>query len=467
MTPLAILISALTLAADTVVLEERIDLFEPSTGAFMGVERTWFGSDGRRLRLEITDAKGALTLSFFVRHDERGRESEAIYFEDGSEEPSREVFTYSDGGRRQTTTYYYEPGVASDRTEVELDGAGREVRKQYYRADGSQYGAEEVLWDDSGNQLGWDFRYVHRDGGASFRYRYDEFDTGGEWVRRVRSRDGAIERIEVRSRIVTSVEPVRTTPVPFAPGRISTYRSETSPSFARDGKTMVFARYDDDWTSKDPFVAYLEEDGWRVEPLAEIGPVYNLAISPNGSTVIYSTRSGEVRTLFRIRRVEDGWSRPEDLSAQHGLTGTYPCLTDGGDIVFFDSDGPSGAGIYTAPRDGDGFGAPVAVYVPTAGAPFDGYMNDAAGTLLVTRCFDDVCLSGPDNGIWEVRLDHSGVREARKLPNVPYAWGVQPVVSLGLLVFTDGEEIMAIPLEVSDLSGSGVENAGSATSDAP
>ncbi len=444
--------AAIVLAADTVTLEQRVDLFDPATGAFMGTERTWFDPDGRRLRLEITAELGAPVLLFFLRHDERGRESEAIYFEGGSAEPSREVFTYSADESLKTTTYYSEPGVAGERTEADLDATGREIRKRYYRADGTQYGEEDVLWDERGNQLGWDFRYVGREGGASFRYRYQKFDAEGEWVRRIRSRDGVAERLEVRSRITASVETKFPNAAPFAPGVINTERSETSPSFSGDGKTMVFARNGDDWTRKEPFIGYLEPKGWRVEPLAQLGPVYNLTISPDASTLFFATRSDDdARALFRVRREGDGWSSPENLSERYGLVGTYPCVTEQGDLFFFDADGAAGSGIYVAARDGDGFTMAEPVFVPSSDAPFDGYTSAGSSTLLVTRCFDEVCLSGPENGIWEVQLDGSGSPKARKLPNLPYAWGVQPVESLGIFVFTDGDDILAVPLALAGL----------------
>ncbi len=442
---LPLLVTAMT--ADTVTLEERIDLFDPTTNAFLGSERTWFGPDGRRLRLENTDGEGETTLLFIVRHDDRGRESEAIYFE-SAPDPVREVFTYSADGRLRTTTYYYEPGVAADRTEIELDGLGREVRKRYFRADGSQYGEEDVLWDDDRNKLGWDFRYVGREGGASFRYNYEQFDQDGAWVRRIRSRNAVPERVEVRTRVSGTSTVAFAAPTVFSPGRVSTDRSETSPSFSRDGKTMVFARYDAAWENKDPFIAYLEDDGWRVESIGEIGSVYNLAISPDGMAVVYTDRA---RRLHRIHKAGDGWSMPEDLSALYGLTGSYPCLTDDGDLFFYDAEGRDGEGIYVARRREDGFAAAVPIFVPESGTAFDAYVADARGPMLVSRCFDDECRSGPTNGIWEVQLTETGATEARKLPNLPYAWGVQPVEPLGLLVFTDGEDILAVPLSVAGI----------------
>jgi hypothetical protein len=443
--PLFIFMASTTFAAEAVVLEERIDIFDHASGQYLGSEQTWYAPDGRRLRWVITDAQGATTLLFFLLHDDQGRESEAIYFEEGSEEPDREVFIYTDGGHLRTTVYYYEPGVAADRTEADLDDSGREIRKRYFRADGSQYGEEDVLWNADGTQLGWDFRYLGKEGGASFRYSYQAFDAESEWILRIRSRDGVPERLEICTRTTGDTRTELLTPVVFAPGRVTTDRSETSPSFSADARTMVFARYGDDWTRKEPFIAYLEEDGWRVEPIAGIGSVYNLAISPDANTIFFATREGEKRTLFRIHREGRGWSSPENLTKKYNLTGTYPCLAENGDLVYYDAEGDVGAGIYKAPGEGVGFGAAVPVYVPTLGPPFDAYTADLH-TLLVTRCFDDVCETGPENGIWQVRLDASADGQTRKLANLPYAWGVQPVESLGLCVFTDGEDILAIPL---------------------
>lgn len=179
------------------LLMEQIDLYAPTSGAFLGRETTWYGPDGRRLRLEIVDGAGEPTLLFFVRHDAEGRESEAFYFE-GGPDASREAFTYSDDGRMRTTTYFSDDGQPGERTESDLNADGREVFKRYYRADGVLYGEEDVLWNPEGDQLGWAFRYLLREGSVEFSYAYEDFDGRGSWTRRVRSRDGVPERLELR-----------------------------------------------------------------------------------------------------------------------------------------------------------------------------------------------------------------------------------------------------------------------------
>ncbi|MEL6444145.1 MAG: hypothetical protein AAF089_07495 [Bacteroidota bacterium] len=444
-------------AESSTITAERIDVFDPLTGAYLGSEQTYLGPDGRRLRLDVTDADGASTLLLFVLHDQDGREAEAIYFESGELTPYRETFTYADDGPLLTTTYYSELGDVTGWTEADLDADGREVRKRYYRADSSQYGEEDVLWNTDETKRGWDFRRIERsgaaasDGVASFRYAYQAFDGAGRWTIRTRSRDGVAERVEARTLATTDRPRPFMTAAPLAPGTISTSASETSPSFSRDGRVMVFARYGDDWSEKIPFVARLTDDGWGVERIPGVGPVYNLAVSPDGERVVYAV--GSNGPLLQVRYEEGTWSEPESLTAQYGVSGSYPALTDAGDLLVYKSDGSAGNGIYVARRRGEGLGPNAPLYVPDEGTTFDGVVSSVDEALLVTRCLDDVCDPGDLNGVWAVELGVPEGPTARKIAALPYVWGVQPVEALRLLVFTDGEDILAVPLEAAGLSG--------------
>lgn len=447
MSVFALVLSVAVLPTDTTTLIERIHRFDPVSGGYLGSQQLWFGPEGRRLREEVTDPAGSLELTFLPLHDSEGGESGAVYLEGESEGPTPEAYSYSPDGMTKTVVYFYPPGVASDRNVISLDGTGREVSKRYFRADGTQYGEEDVLWDERGNQLGWDFRYTDRAGGASFRYEYEAFDEAGRWTRRTMLRDGVPIRMEVRSLVTSGLEPGLAATAPFLPGIVSTEASETSPSFSADGKRLVFARYGDDWSQKDPYFGLLTEEGWTVEPLPGIGPVYNLAISPDGETLIISTKSEEgSRELFGTRRSGEGWSPRENLTAEYGIVGTYPALTTSGDLLVYDAEGTEGPGVYVARKQDSGFGPAEPLYVPAGGTTFDAFLDESSGTLLVSRCLDDTCASEGPNGIWEVRVKKGVAGRAGKIQGLPYAWGVQPVESLGLLVFTDGEDILSAPL---------------------
>lgn len=427
-------------ADDASTLRETIDVYDPNTGAYVATEQTEYALDGRRLRQTHYDAEGTRSLLFLIEHEPGGREAGAWFVESDDSTMYRETFSYSDDGRTQTITYFYEPGVPADRTEVDLDAQGRETAKRFFRADGSQYGEEDVLWNDDGSAAGWTFRYLSGKPGARFEYRY--LGLSENWKRRLRLRDGKPERQEARRLATTETPAPEIVPGVLAPGTISTGGSETSPSFTADGKTLVFARYTTDWTQKTAYMATRDDTGWTVNELSELGIVYNLAISGDGRFIVFARRDDDRETLFRVERRGDGWSEPLNLSQAFGLSGSYAHISPVGDLVVYDSDGDAGDGLYASGLFSAGYAQPKPRYVPGEGYNFDGWFSDDGETLLVTRCLDETCDANGRNGIWLVRGD-----DARLLdPRLPYAWGAQPVPDLGVLVMTDGDDILTVPL---------------------
>lgn len=437
---IAAMLVACAHADDAPTLDETIDVYDPITGAYVATEQTEYALDGRRLRQTIYDADGNRSLLFLIEHEPGGREAGAWFVESDDGTMYRETFSYSDDGRMQTITYFYEPGVPADRTEVDLDAQGRETAKRFFRADGSQYGEEDVLWNTDGSAAGWEFRYLSGKPGARFDYRY--LGLSENWKRRLRLRDGKPERQEARRQATTETPRPMIVPGVLAPGAISTGGNETSPSFTADGKTMVFARYTTDWTKKTAHMATLDDTGWTVTALAELGTVYNLTISGDGRFIVFARRDGDRETLFRVERRGDGWSEPLDLSQAFGLNGSYAHITAAGDLVVYDADGDSGDGLYASGLFAAGYAQPKPRYVPGEGHNFDGWFSDDGKTLLVTRCLDSTCESNGRNGIWRVRGDDARPLDAR----LPYAWGAQPVPALGILVMTDGDDILTVPL---------------------
>jgi len=234
------------------------------------------------------------------------------------------------------------------------------------------------------------------------------------------------------------------TPDVFAAGTISTDAYETSPSFAADGQTMVFARYGDDWAQKTPYIADWNGETWHVAEIP-IGPVYNLAITPDASSIVYAARSADEQVLFRMARDGDGWASPENLTARYGIAGTYPCLTMNGDLLVYNSAGASGEGLYRTHETADGFGPLTPLFIPPQGTAFDAFSSDGEH-ILYTHCFDDTCASGAQNGVWLLDIDDA-MQTPQKIDGLPYVWGVQVVPTLDLVVFTDGDDILSLPLD--------------------
>ncbi|MEM9168668.1 MAG: hypothetical protein AAGC56_03355 [Pseudomonadota bacterium] len=201
-----------------------------------------------------------------------------------------------------------------------------------------------------------------------------------------------------------------------------------------DGRTLVFARYEE-WGEKDPYIATRSEDEWTVRQLTELGTVYNFAISPDGLSIVTSAADDGQLTLYS--RTKDGWALRQNLSAAFAVTGSYPQITSTEELVFYDPDGASGAGIYSIDLRGAHEQRPKTLFVPEKGVAFDAFISER-GPMFVTVCTTDSCRRSDGNGVFKIAKDGSqSIVEA-----LDYVWGFQPVEAAGISLFTDGDDIL-------------------------
>ncbi|MEM6483483.1 MAG: hypothetical protein AAF662_00660 [Pseudomonadota bacterium] len=226
-----------------------------------------------------------------------------------------------------------------------------------------------------------------------------------------------------------------------APGIVSTLESETSPSISRDGKTIVFARYGEDWSQKRGYIGSRQPTGWKVQQLSTLGPIYNLSVSSDGQSIITaSSNNGE---LNRFDRLNGKWIKTESISAISGVTGSYPQLLDNGDVLLYDPDGNVGGGIYRLPCTRTGYASPVHLFVTKRGVAFDGFLDDT-GCLYFTWCKTDACIVEKGDGVHCICGNDT---EPELLSELGYRWGVQPFDEGTKLLLTDGDDILSVTTE--------------------
>ncbi len=113
---------------------------------------------------------------------------------------------------------------------------------------------------------------------------------------------------------------------------------ESSPSFTTDGKTMVFARYQD-WVRKAPYIAHFRDGSWIKEKLTFVDTLYNLAIAPDGKRIIYKTReassSGEISRTYVVDQVAGEWNKPKEVSELYNIDAGYFQLMEDGTLYLF------------------------------------------------------------------------------------------------------------------------------------
>lgn len=252
----------------------------------------------------------------------------------------------------------------------------------------------------------------------------------------------------------------------FAPGVISSPdSSESSPSITADGRTLVFTRYAS-YGQQVPYIATRTGDSWTADawtveraPFAEI--VYNLAISPDGATVLFrTTRTGNASTesvsrVFRVERTADGtWGEAEEVRELRGTRAGYFDLQDDGSLYLYarpaetgdDPDQPRG--VYRTERQHDGSYGPL-VFVGRAVSPagtntFSPELFDGGRQMIVTRAgisAEEEADLG-QKGFYLHRRTGSGWDNGTRLP-LPYGWDAT-ILPGNRLLYVDRGDVMVL-----------------------
>jgi len=257
----------------------------------------------------------------------------------------------------------------------------------------------------------------------------------------------------------------------FAPGVISSPdSSESSPSITADGRTLVFTRYAS-YGRQVPYIATQTGDSWTADawtadawtarraPFAEF--VYNLAISPDGSTILFRTpRTDNLSTepvsrVFRVEQDEDDtWGKAEEVSELRGTRAGYFDLQEDGSLYLYarpaetgdDPDQPRG--IYRSTLRDDGSYGPLAfvgrAVSPTGTNTFSPELFDDGHQMIVTRAGISA-EEEADLGRKGFYLHHqtgSEWNDGTRLP-LPYGWDAT-ILPGNRLLYVDQSDLMVL-----------------------
>jgi hypothetical protein len=255
------------------------------------------------------------------------------------------------------------------------------------------------------------------------------------------------------------------TPKTFAPGVISSPdSSESSPTLTADGRTLVFTRYTS-YRKQVPYIATRTgdtwtADAWTVERAPFAAFVYNLAISPDGSTILFrDVRSGDPETkhvsrAFRVERGEDGtWGDVEEVEELRGTRAGYFDIQPDGSLYFYAHPGKTGddpdppRGVYQSVLQADGSYGPlefIGYAVSPAGSnTFAPEIFDDGQHMIVTRAgisAEEEAELGK-KGFYLHRQTASGWDGGTLLP-LPYGWDATLLPGNRLLFVNRGELIL-------------------------
>lgn len=207
---------------------------------------------------------------------------------------------------------------------------------------------------------------------------------------------------------------------------------ETSPSFTSDGKTMVFARYDD-WVKKVPYIAHLKDGRWHKEQLSITDTLYNLAINNQGDKIVFKRFEvldrEEISRTYISEKSGDEWQAPIEVNNLFNINAGYFDFTSDGTLFMFARKPKTGI-YYSLPDEDEMFTKPiwlsddVSLDISTS---FDAVVNDEKNKLIVTQEYQRKRQSELGNiGMYYYEKQGEKWQRIKRIP-VGYGWGAEVV----------------------------------------
>ena len=230
---------------------------------------------------------------------------------------------------------------------------------------------------------------------------------------------------------------------------------ETSPSFTADGKTMVFARYQD-WVKKVPYMAEYQQGKWVKERLNFVDTLYNLAISPDGKRIVYKTfeflPEEEITHTFIVDKKGSSWGKPREVKNLYNLNAGYFQIGDDGTLFMFAREPRRGI-FYSKPHPTDHYTRPVWLSddVGLEGSDsFDVLMHPEGDRLIVTQAYSTK--KWPERGpigLYYYEKRNGDWERIKRLP-LAYAWGAS-ITPDGKFVFVRNGNIQYVKINDLDI----------------
>ena len=248
----------------------------------------------------------------------------------------------------------------------------------------------------------------------------------------------------------------------LAPGVISLPGiGETSPSMTADGLTMVFARTKN-WGDKVPFIATRKSlnGNWSVEQLPIADTLYNLAITPDGSSIFfkqydYLDDSTKVSRVFRADRTQSGWSDPGEMESLYNINAGYFYPMANGRLYYFarpfsDEPGGGNAIFYSDPQPDGSYSDPEQLSEKITS--FDVMMHEDEDKLIIPDYISDdeqkMYEKQMKSGFYYYEKHPDGWGDPQFIEQLPYGWG-PTLTPDGKFIFVDAGDLQI--MEMADL----------------
>jgi hypothetical protein len=278
------------------------------------------------------------------------------------------------------------------------------------------------------------------------RFEYDAVNNYGNWSERRKIMQDTIR--EIQKRELYYDQNFTDENGMYYLGVISTGElSENVFSFTKDENTMFLTRTND-WDIQSAYIARKNNGLYTDTKLVEgLDSIYNGAISPDGSKIIYTTKNGDEETTWLLKLGDGIDSNPFNLTETSNISAVYFYWFSESELYFYQevNNGDIFRGVL---KDDKIIVYNNLEYLNSKATEFSPYMDPQKRFLIFTRYLEGdtsqqgFFISYNEGDYWSL---------PKKIESLPYGWNARMIQNGTRFLYTDGEDIYSVPVSSLNL----------------
>lgn len=404
--------------------------------------------NGKPHRWIELDSLGRMTTDYIYEYDSLWVQTGARYREDSAQDWSIERVRYLNDSTT-VTEWIDSIGQVYYRMIDDLNTDGKTYRATFIGDE--THGYDSTFYTIEGFEKRIFFTNVKGKIYNDRSFIYDSVNLNNDWVQRKKIMNDTIRELQLRN--VSYDESFTITNPLYYQGIISTGEySENVINFTKD-ESVAFLTRTKDWIHQSGFIL-LKSNGIYKESIAvsELDSIYNGAISPDGSKIIFSVRENEKTEIWLLEKVDSRWSKRSNLTNSSTVEGGYFYWLDDDTIYFQSSQNNGDISVAKLINDRLEIINTLDILNTEEGSEFSPYVDTELRFIIFTRYIEgDTSQQGffisynsqdKDSPVWS---------KPEKIQSLPYGWSPNIINGFSEFLYTDGENIYCLPLETLNL----------------
>ncbi|MEM8524775.1 MAG: hypothetical protein AAGG68_09025 [Bacteroidota bacterium] len=224
--------------------------------------------------------------------------------------------------------------------------------------------------------------------------------------------------------------------------------SENSISFTKDESTLFLSRTTG-WEYQSGHISTKEKSVYKVlNPIKALDTIYNGAISLSGNKIIFCKKNNGKAEIYLLSKRENEWSQKVNLSQASGIYGGYFYWLTETELFFYTPE--SNGDIVCGKLQGNTLQITdrLDLLNTVDATEFSPFVQKKKQYLIFTRYLEG---DAQQQGFF-ISFNTNGFSspewsEPQKIQSLPYGWNPYVLEKENLFLYSDGEDIIAVPME--------------------